>query len=394
MPDVRRQRAPRLAGLLGLLGLGRKPLPRVGCVRSVNAMGGVNTLMLALRESRSCQIHWTATAIHQMYLFDRGAAVRFGQPIYTAVPLPEAAEGLVTRTASWPAAVQQVVDQSDLIVMWGYEMADGLERVDFQGKPVLLQAFGSCQWTRELVAALLPFATHHMAISRPAADTFPPELRPRVRVIHPGVQLARCVPTRSRDEVRAEWGLGREDRALGYLGRMSPEKNPLAIAQAVAALDGRWHGIYVGDGWNLAEIREQAARLAGERVRFFPAVEHVGDVLGAFDAFMLASPAEGFALALCEAWAAGLPTIATLTGAVPELESEHGQLVIPVPVEAGPVELAAAVRHSQTAAARPVVDNARRLVFRDLQDKNFGETFARYVHEILREYPARDPSSS
>ncbi|HVT15134.1 MAG TPA: hypothetical protein VHQ90_02995 [Thermoanaerobaculia bacterium] len=57
MRELRRPQAPRLAGLLGLLGLGRKPLPRVGCVRSVNAMGGVNTLMVALRESRSCPVH-------------------------------------------------------------------------------------------------------------------------------------------------------------------------------------------------------------------------------------------------------------------------------------------------------------------------------------------------
>ena len=79
------------------------------------------------------------------------------------------------------------MDRSDIILMWGKLIVPGLERVDFQGKPVVVQAFGACQWTRDLVKDLVPFATHGMAISAAAAATFPAHFRGRVRVCWPGI---------------------------------------------------------------------------------------------------------------------------------------------------------------------------------------------------------------
>jgi glycosyltransferase involved in cell wall biosynthesis len=354
----------------------------------MHAMGGVTTYMLTLRESDHCPIDWTATAIKLMRPFDAKTVSQLRQPIYTPRPLPDSARGHVIQLGSWAEAVQRVVNSCDMIVLWGHGIQAGLQQVDFQGKPVLLQAFGSCDWTKELIQQLLPYSTHYMAISHAAARTFPQPLWPKVRVIYCGINLARCHARKSRAEIRAEWGLRPSDRALGYVGRLSAEKNPLAVAQAVAELGAPYHAIYVGPDDTDPTIRERALRLVGRRVHFFPPVDHIGDVLAGLDAFILASPAEGFSLGLAEAWAAGVPTIATPVGAV-ELESEVGPLRIPLPTHPRPADLADAVRQLEKPSTALIVENARQLAVRRLQDFHFAENFSRYLYEILgRSYPA------
>lgn len=79
----------------------------------------------------------------------------------------------------------------------------------------------------------------------------------------------------------------------------------------------------VGDGSLRRELGELALRLGlGDRVTFrgnLPGPEAVRDVLGAADAFVLASRTEGLPRAMLEAMAAGLPCVGTRVGGIPEL---------------------------------------------------------------------------
>jgi glycosyltransferase involved in cell wall biosynthesis len=92
--------------------------------------------------------------------------------------------------------------------------------------------------------------------------------------------------------------------------------------------------------------------------------EGVGNALAALDVFLLASPSEGFSLALTEAWLCGVPVVATRVGAVPELEGTHGQMVVPVPAGAESAELAAAVRRALSADNRVVIERAKEVAWR------------------------------
>jgi len=116
------------------------------------------------------------------------------------------------------------------------------------------------------------------------------------------------------------------------VGRLEPQKNPLLLVQAFAALnDPRIHLIMLGEG----TLREQLAAYIRQhglerRVHLLGKRNEVPECLAASDVFVLASNWEGNPLAVIEAMAAGLPVVATAVGGVPELV-ESGQQGILVP---------------------------------------------------------------
>lgn len=206
-------------------------------------------------------------------------------------------------------------------------------------------------------------ATHFAAVSEAALRPFSPTIRGRAVVIPNGVDVPRCTPTMASERVRAAWGFDERHRLVGYVGRYSFEKDPTAAARAVAYLGDPYHAIYAGGGWMEAEVRLDVERIAGGRVRFVPASRQVGDVLSALDVFMLTSPAEGFSLAMAEAWYGGVPVVATRVGAVPELERRHGPLVAPVPVYPSPSTLGTAIVNALSPEfRREVVPRAQAMV--------------------------------
>jgi glycosyltransferase involved in cell wall biosynthesis len=116
------------------------------------------------------------------------------------------------------------------------------------------------------------------------------------------------------------------------VGRLEPQKNPLLLLQAFAALkDPRIHLIMMGEG----SLREQLATYIREhglerRVHLLGKRNEVPECLAASDVFVLSSNWEGNPLAVMEAMAAGLPVVGTTVGGIPELV-ESGQQGILVP---------------------------------------------------------------
>jgi glycosyltransferase involved in cell wall biosynthesis len=117
------------------------------------------------------------------------------------------------------------------------------------------------------------------------------------------------------------------------VGRLEPQKNPLMLLRAFAALDDpRAHLIMLGEGSLRQElltfVRE---RDLGLRVHLLGKRSDIPECLAASDVFVLSSNWEGNPLAVMEAMAAGLPVIGTAVGGVPELveSGQHGILVKP-----------------------------------------------------------------
>lgn len=107
-----------------------------------------------------------------------------------------------------------------------------------------------------------------------------------------------------------------EPPVVGYLGRMTEEKDPLALVDALLRVDGISAAL-VGDGPLAAAVAERAAAL-GDRAVVLP-YEGAGPALAGFDLVASAARFETFGIGLLEAMGAGLPVVATRVGGVPEV---------------------------------------------------------------------------
>jgi glycogen(starch) synthase len=138
-------------------------------------------------------------------------------------------------------------------------------------------------------------------------------------------------PLPSRDELRAELGLG--ERSLAFAGRLGPQKALGVLLEAlVDAPDVAL--VVAGDGPERRSLEAKAREPGLEgRVSFLGAVprERVLRLFRAADASVLPSAWENFPHTVVEALAVGCPVIATAVGGVPEVvrDGENGLLVPP-----------------------------------------------------------------
>lgn len=172
-----------------------------------------------------------------------------------------------------------------------------------------------------------------IAVSRDTARICPAAKATDVRVIYNGVDAT--PPTRSRDEVRAELGLGAEVVAI-QVANLLPVKAHDVLVRALGRL--RDEGtkltmLLVGDGPERPGIEALARELAlgPDQLRLLGFRSDVPDLLGAADFFALPSRMEGLPLSALEAMAQRLPVVTTKVGGIPEVvfDGQHGLLVPP-----------------------------------------------------------------
>ncbi len=266
-----------------------------------------------------------------------------------------------------------LAEQCDVIITWGLTNLTMLSQFVRHGGRVINVGHGHCAWAAHCIRSCVEYCTDWCAVSRHAAASFPDTSR--VTVIYNGIDTSRCVPKRSRTEVRAAWGLSDDEIAVGYVGRLSFEKRPIACVEAVAHLGKPYRAVLVGVGG--MEWVQEARKLAPDTI-YQPPVEDVGDIYRALDCFMLVSPSEGFSLALTEAWYCGCPTVATPVGGT-EITKEHGPMYVAVPVGATAEQLADAVRRAISPENRPVVENAARVVAESYTEESMCARWWRYL---------------
>lgn len=169
--------------------------------------------------------------------------------------------------------------------------------------------------------------------------------RERIVVQHNGVDGQVFSPG-DRREARASLGLAEGRRLVGYVGRLSPEKGPDVLVEAMAELvrhDGEADAALIGAGPLAPALRARVEALGlGGRVTL---VGHRGHDelprwLRAFDVLCLPSRREGCPNVILEALASGRPVVASGVGGVPELLRADNGLLVPAD---RPGELAAAL---------------------------------------------------
>ena len=165
--------------------------------------------------------------------------------------------------------------------------------------------------------------------------------REKFRVIPLGLDLERLerLDAALGPRLRAELGLADRDVLLLFAGRLAPVKRVDMLLSALALArrsEPRLRLAVAGDGELRPALQEQARRLGlGSAVRFLGYRRDLRPALAAADVAVLSSRSEGTPVFLIEAGAAGLPSVATAVGGVPEtIGPGTGFLVAPGDAEA------------------------------------------------------------
>lgn len=209
--------------------------------------------------------------------------------------------------------------------------------------------------------------------------------RERWRLVLNGFDLAACAPRSpaERAAARAAHGVGPDDLLVVGVFRLDAEKRPrdfLRVLQALRARVPRLRALHVGDGAIEAEVRAEAAALGlGETLAFLGRRADPWSILGAADAALLTSDAEGLPNVALESQALEVPIVLTNAGGAAEAiaPGESGFLCAPGDVEG----LAARL---EELAADPALRARMGSAGRRLVEERFG--LGRMVEETLALY--------
>ncbi|VXB33292.1 glycosyltransferase family 4 protein [Brevundimonas sp. G8] len=159
----------------------------------------------------------------------------------------------------------------------------------------------------------------------------------RLHVVPNGVA---ALPSTDRQAARRALDLPDDALAVGFVGRLCAQKDPVRFAQAVRlahAADPRVIGVLIGDG-DLAPAVQAAG---GKAVRLMGGRD-ARCLMAGFDLFAMTSRYEAGAYAMIEAAALGLPIMTTDVGGVAHL-IQAGARIDRLPQDAAPDDLAQAM---------------------------------------------------
>lgn len=168
----------------------------------------------------------------------------------------------------------------------------------------------------------------------------------KIRVVHNGADLEMCrAPHPSGSTLRAELGLGANQPVILVLARVTPNKGQQFLVRAAPGILERFpdaHFVFAGSLEDRGLLDREITQLdLANKVALLGFRTDAANLLRGADVFVLPSLAEGFALSIVEALAAGLPVVASRVGGAPEIIADgvNGRLVPPADAAA----LAAAV---------------------------------------------------
>jgi L-malate glycosyltransferase len=147
----------------------------------------------------------------------------------------------------------------------------------------------------------------------------PPE---RVAVVYEGVEVPPSPTPEARRQARQRWGVTGEERLLGCIGYLLPEKGQEIAVRALSTVRKKIPTsrlLLAGDGPCRPALEALVRRLGlQDAVIFAGFVQDVSQVYAALDFFLFPSLAEPLGTSLLAAMAWGLPVLAVATGGVPE----------------------------------------------------------------------------
>lgn len=226
---------------------------------------------------------------------------------------------------------------------------------------------------------LLLQCTNFAAVSQAACAVF--GNGEKVRVVYNGIDPSRISSKLTVAQARAKYGLPEKGIIIGHLGRITMEKGCLYGAQL--AKEAKCHYVMMGpcsDGGGTVNVLHLIEKM-GLTHKVIPYDAHVGDFFRAIDIQILASKAEAMPLVMIEGWLAGVPIISTRVGAVPELEAQHGKMVVSIKdsSKVDPYLVAEAISEEN----RTTIERARNVARENFKISTMASRWASYFREIV-----------
>ncbi|BAY13957.1 glycosyltransferase [Calothrix sp. NIES-2098] len=176
-------------------------------------------------------------------------------------------------------------------------------------------------------------------------------------------------------ELANKLGLSEETKFILFAGRLHPQKDPILLVRAIAALNQPdTHLLIAGDGELATAVRTEIAQLGlSTQVTMLGAIpiEELARLHRIANVFVLSSAYEGLPLVVLEALASGTPVVTTRCGETPKLLTADNGVVCE---QRSPERLAAALQqvilHSEnypsTSCVRAAQPYAARTVVKDV----------------------------
>lgn len=196
-----------------------------------------------------------------------------------------------------------------------------------------------------------------------------------------------------RAAVRQSLGIPADAPVVGTVGRLNEVKRQDVLLRSFARLRADVPSarlVLVGDGPLRGDLEALAAGLGVADAVYFAGYQpHPERFLAAMDVFALTSRLEGLPLAVLEAWAAGLPVVASAVGGVPDVVADgRTGLLFPSGDEAALTGLLAGLLADRArAAALGAAGRDEVLAKYDL--RRMAADYQRHYRELLAATPAR-----
>lgn len=339
---------------------------RVGFVTDWLVVGGVSRhLQLLTRYARN--LEWVGTVVADSGCTDDDtvAATQAIMPVFAGINHVEARRNssLPERRASAAEALAELLPRVDVLYANGFGFGRLLAPV--AGRvPIVYALHSSGRWAAEGAAEVSLLAASLVGVAEVCRECLPSAQQRQMRTIPNGVDFAELAPREPRWLVRQRWGLSHDALAVGFVGRWSPEKNPWAVAEAVAALGPTATAVYCSPHCRSDEPpldaaeRQRVTELTEGRVIWTWSAS-MGEIYRALDCLVVPSHVEGDPLVAIEAFGTGCPLVATSVGSLPDLPVGSERLFVPVAHSPTGVELAYAVREAIAPENVATVERAR-----------------------------------
>lgn len=190
----------------------------------------------------------------------------------------------------------------------------------------------------------------------------------RIEVIHNAIDPDWGRRGGAPPDLRRKLGIAPDEKVILIVGRLSREKDHRTLLEAVLRLKDetpqvRPRLLIVGDGPERPRIDRAIQELAlGSAVTFTGQVSSAEPYYSIADVAVLSSLSEGSPNALLEAMAAGVPTVATSVGGIPEIVTNGESAILIQPRDAGAMSSAIAAVLTDDSLRRRLTQAACRAI--------------------------------